>query len=297
MAQASRHRINVQHAGETLCINLHLLELHTFTHIMDELEPLLKLTPYQRSHTRIYLQSKVGETEVLVSSRPHYATTRGIDYVGIPANPTPHMSRFQRRGRLWLCLFLLTLLALQAVSVLLVIELVILKPRAVRSARDARASEVQGLQAAIGGPVAGLGTVAPVMDPAAGGQGAIAGQQAVATLPSTLQQQPSVAGNGAAATPPVSGQLTNQQPAASVPAAPVAPPQPQQQAAVQPMSGAPAVLPQQSTTSTPQAASLPMPAMLQPPVNQNVTRIPSAGQQPVSYPLPANTTITTMAKT
>lgn len=157
MAQAGRQRVNVQLAGETLCVNMHLLELHTFNHVMDELGSLFKLTPYQRSQTRIYLQSKVGETEILVSSRPHYATTRGIDYVGIPANPV-RLSRTQRHARLWLCLFLASFLALQVLTAFLVVEVVVLKPRALRQVRQDRSREVDNLQAAIGGAAVPLNT-------------------------------------------------------------------------------------------------------------------------------------------
>lgn len=101
---------------------------------MDELQPVLGLSDYQRIHTRIYLQTVLGETEVLVNSRPNYTTERNIDYVGIPDVPRLSQVVSSTSRLLLLSTGFMSLLAI-LLGIFIAIEFVILRPRIITLAR------------------------------------------------------------------------------------------------------------------------------------------------------------------
>ena len=131
---SGRHRINLQIGTEQAYLNMHLPPSRSFNIIMDELQQVLQLSEYQRVHTRIYLQTVLGETEVLVNSRPNYTTERAIDYIGIPANPS-NANMMTGGGTVWFWLSLFFFLVALALGLFLVVEFFVLRPRLVAVAR------------------------------------------------------------------------------------------------------------------------------------------------------------------
>lgn len=134
LGQAGRFRVNVQIGLEQFHVVIQMPETRTFNYIMDELQPMFHLSEYQRFHTRIFLQTILGETEILVNSRPNYTTERHIDYVGIPLNPI-RVSSVQRRAGSWRCLAIFMLIHVLALGAFLAVEFFVLRPRLVAAVR------------------------------------------------------------------------------------------------------------------------------------------------------------------
>lgn len=135
---AGRYRINVQIGTEQYHVTLHLPETRTFNEILDDLQPMFSLSEYQRMHTRIFLQTLLGETEVLVNSRPNYATERNIDYVAIPANLTGvRTNGAKRSSRSCKCLVVVLLLLILGLATFVAIDFLVLRPKLMAQTRRA----------------------------------------------------------------------------------------------------------------------------------------------------------------
>lgn len=147
---AGRYRVNIQIGSEQFHVVLRLPESRTFNYIMDELQLLFKLSEYQRVNTRIYLQTILGETEILVNSRPNYGTDRNIDYIGIPANPG-QLPAVQRNGGVWLCFTIILLFVGATLSTFIGVEFFLLRPRLLASVSANRTLPVPS--ASMAGPI------------------------------------------------------------------------------------------------------------------------------------------------
>lgn len=121
-----RYRVNVQIGIDQLHVLVQLPQIRTFNLILDELQSVIKLSSFQRLHTRIYLQTILGETEILVNSRPNFATERNIDYVGIPANPT-RLSSVQRNGRFFLSIAIILALMVAGLGTFIAVDFLVLR--------------------------------------------------------------------------------------------------------------------------------------------------------------------------
>lgn len=164
ISTAGRYRINIQIGSEQFHVVIQLQESRTFNYIMDELQPVFDLTEFQRANTRIYLQTILGETEILVNSRPNYGTERNIDYIGIPANPE-RLPSAQRNGGIWLCFTIIMLFVAAALVAFIGVEFFILRPRLIASTKLKLSSEGMPPLASAAPITASMVTPLPVVDP------------------------------------------------------------------------------------------------------------------------------------